>query len=60
MGIGTGKKGRVILTDMDTIEKSNLSRQLLFRDDDIGKFKSSAAQEAALRFNPSLNLEVFQ
>jgi ubiquitin-activating enzyme E1 len=58
MGIGTGKKGRVILTDMDTIEKSNLSRQLLFRDDDIGKFKSSAAQEAALRFNPSLKLEV--
>jgi ubiquitin-activating enzyme E1 len=58
MGVGTGKKGRVILTDMDTIEKSNLSRQLLFRDGDIGKFKSNAAQEAALRFNPLLKLEV--
>ncbi len=29
------------LTDMDTIEKSNLSQQLLFRDHDIDKFKSA-------------------
>jgi len=28
---------------MDTIEKSNLSRQLLFRAEDLGKFKSEAA-----------------
>ena len=55
MGVGT--EGRVVLTDMDTIEKSNLSRQLLFRDSDIGKFKSIAAQEAAHRLNPALQLE---
>jgi ubiquitin-activating enzyme E1 len=58
MDVGTAKKGSIILTDMDTIEKSNLSRQLLFRDADIGKFKSNAAHEAALRFNPSLRMEV--
>jgi len=57
MGASTGT-GRIIVTDMDTIEKSNLSRQLLFRDADIGKFKSAAAHEAVLRFNPEVQAEV--
>lgn len=57
MGVGTGKKGYIIVTDMDTIERSNLSRQLLFRDTDIGKFKSKAAQEAIHRMNPLLKME---
>eukprot|EP00521_Asterionellopsis_glacialis_P013787 CAMPEP_0195302948 /NCGR_PEP_ID=MMETSP0707-20130614/31965_1 /TAXON_ID=33640 /ORGANISM="Asterionellopsis glacialis, Strain CCMP134" /LENGTH=1157 /DNA_ID=CAMNT_0040366337 /DNA_START=74 /DNA_END=3547 /DNA_ORIENTATION=- len=57
MGAGTGK-GCIIVTDMDTIERSNLSRQLLFRDTDIGNFKSKAAQEAVLRFNPKIKVEV--
>jgi len=57
MGLGTGKSGNIVVTDMDTIEKSNLSRQLLFRDDDIGKFKSKAAEEAVLRMNPLVKVE---
>jgi len=57
MGAGTGKSGSVVVTDMDTIEKSNLSRQLLFRDSDIGKFKSKAAGEAVHRMNPSVRVE---
>jgi ubiquitin-activating enzyme E1 len=57
MGVGTGKHGKVIVTDMDTIEKSNLSRQLLFRDIDIGKFKSAAAHEAAKRLNHDMKIE---
>jgi ubiquitin-activating enzyme E1 len=58
VGAGTGNKGLIAVTDMDTIEKSNLSRQLLFRDTDIGKFKSTAAHEAILRFNPNVRAEV--
>ena len=57
MGVATGKRGCVVVTDMDTIERSNLSRQLLFRDSDIGKFKSIAAQQAIRRFNPSLTMQ---
>lgn len=57
MNAGTGK-GVIVITDMDTIEKSNLSRQLLFRDTDIGKFKSTAAHEAILHFNPHVRAEV--
>lgn len=56
MGIGTGPEGNVVVTDMDTIEKSNLSRQFLFRDTDIGKSKSLAAAAAASRMNPGMKM----
>eukprot|EP00178_Gracilaria_changii_P019042 TRINITY_DN55469_c0_g1_i1.p1 TRINITY_DN55469_c0_g1~~TRINITY_DN55469_c0_g1_i1.p1 ORF type:complete len:1053 (+),score=173.13 TRINITY_DN55469_c0_g1_i1:419-3577(+) len=56
MGIGSGPKGEIIVTDMDTIEKSNLSRQFLFRDTDIGKTKSSAAASAIKSMNPDVKI----
>jgi ubiquitin-activating enzyme E1 len=41
MGVGCSNAGRgggvVTVTDDDTIEKSNLSRQFLFRDCNIGR-----------------------
>lgn len=61
MGAGTGSsntnQGCLIITDMDTIERSNLSRQLLFRDHDVGEFKSAAARTAVLRFLPDCRIE---
>ena len=47
MGVGCGPNGHVHVTDMDRIEKSNLSRQFLFRSKDIGEFKSTSAANAA-------------
>ena len=38
MGVSTGSVGEVTMTDDDVIEKSNLSRQFLFRDWDIGRY----------------------
>lgn len=38
MGLGCTESGsgKLVVTDMDTIELSNLNRQFLFRQEDIG------------------------
>lgn len=41
-----GTKGVTYVTDMDRIEKSNLSRQFLFRNTDINHPKSTTAARA--------------
>jgi len=48
--------GNMIITDMDIIEKSNLNRQFLFRNFDIGKFKSEIAAREAMKINNSVNI----
>lgn len=53
MGVGCGG-GKIIVTDMDTIEKSNLARQFLFRTSHIGSLKSECAAQAAQAMNPKL------
>ena len=47
----------IIITDPDIIEKSNLSRQFLFRDTHIGKFKSTIASEMIKTMNPNINIK---
>ena len=46
----------IYITDMDKIEKSNLNRQFLFRNNNIGQYKSEAAKEAILEMNPDVNI----
>mmetsp|Transcript_15256 Transcript_15256/g.42239 ORF Transcript_15256/g.42239 Transcript_15256/m.42239 type:complete len:1050 (+) Transcript_15256:121-3270(+) len=60
MGVACGPSGHVYVTDMDRIEKSNLSRQFLFRNTDIDKFKSATAAAAAKGMNPQLNITPYQ
>ena len=60
MGLGCGPSGCVHLTDMDTIEKSNLNRQFLFRTTDIQKLKSTTAAEAVTRMNKAFNVKCYQ
>lgn len=54
IGLSTGTKGKITITDMDQIEKSNLNRQFLFRPKDVGKLKSVCAAEAVQAMNPDL------
>jgi molybdopterin/thiamine biosynthesis adenylyltransferase len=49
VGIGT-----LVLADDDTVELSNLNRQILFGVDDLGRLKVSAAARALRRFDPDL------
>ncbi|KAF7506207.1 E1 ubiquitin-activating protein [Endocarpon pusillum] len=54
IGLATGDKGKITVTDNDSIEKSNLNRQFLFRPKDVGKLKSDCAAEAVQAMNPDL------
>ena len=54
MGLGSGPEGQIFVTDMDSIEKSNLNRQFLFRAADVGHMKSDCAARAVQRMNPDL------
>eukprot|EP00339_Tiarina_fusa_P025896 CAMPEP_0117023782 /NCGR_PEP_ID=MMETSP0472-20121206/17722_1 /TAXON_ID=693140 ORGANISM="Tiarina fusus, Strain LIS" /NCGR_SAMPLE_ID=MMETSP0472 /ASSEMBLY_ACC=CAM_ASM_000603 /LENGTH=1260 /DNA_ID=CAMNT_0004730015 /DNA_START=189 /DNA_END=3971 /DNA_ORIENTATION=- len=56
-GLGCGDKGKITVTDDDVIEKSNLSRQFLFRNWHIHKSKSLCATESAVAMNPSIKIE---
>ena len=60
MGVACGDKGKIHITDMDRIEKSNLSRQFLFRNTDINEFKSATAARAAMEMNSNINIISYQ
>lgn len=51
--------GELILVDYDTVEVSNLSRQLLFREDDVGRNKAEVAREFLLEVNPDVSVKAF-
>jgi len=59
MGVSCGS-GRLTVTDDDTIEKSNLSRQFLFRDAHLRQSKSAVASAAAQAINPALKVQPLQ
>lgn len=60
MGVCCNGQGKLTITDDDVIEKSNLSRQFLFRDWNIGQSKSTVAASAAAIINSSLHIEALQ
>lgn len=51
--------GKLILCDMDRIETSNLSRQMLFYKGDEGRFKADVGAERLKLMNPFMDIEVF-
>ena len=56
--ISSGIKN-LLLVDGDTVEKSNLNRQILFNNDDINKKKVEVAKEKLSKINPSSKINIF-
>lgn len=60
MGFCLKGNGKLTCTDDDHIELSNLSRQFLFRNKDIGKPKSLTAANAAREMNPEFMVNALE
>ena len=56
--ISSGIKS-LLLVDGDTIEKSNLNRQILFNNDDINKKKVKVAKKKLNKINPFSKIKIF-
>lgn len=48
--------GNLLVVDFDHVERSNLSRSVLFRDADIGRSKAETAARAAAALNPDIRV----
>jgi ubiquitin-activating enzyme E1 len=57
MGGGVGSRGKITVTDMDTIEVSNLSRQFLFRSTDVGNSKSTSGARVVKGWNKAMRVD---
>lgn len=49
--------GRIVIVDGDVVEESNLNRQVLHWEEDIGRPKAVSAAEKIRRFNPFVEVE---
>jgi ubiquitin-activating enzyme E1 len=59
-GVCCGPAGHLTVTDADRVELSNLARQFLFREDTVGKPKSTSACAKATQMNPAFNPEALE
>lgn len=52
--------GHIGIVEFDTVEMSNLQRQVLYTVDDVGKPKAQAAKKRLLALNPLVDIKLFE
>lgn len=52
--------GRLGLVDFDTVDFSNLQRQVIHTTDDVGRPKVESAREKILKINPEAKVEIYK
>ena len=57
MYLTTAGIGRLVVNDFDTVDQTNLQRQLLFQGSDVGKNKALIAKEKLSQLNADCTLE---
>lgn len=58
MALARAGVGTIGLADDDVVDETNLHRQILFRDEDVGRPKTEAARDALARLAPAVRVEV--
>ncbi|GLJ26570.1 hypothetical protein SUGI_0515000 [Cryptomeria japonica] len=53
MGIGCSPNGSITVSDMDNVSKPNLSNQVLYQIDDLGRLKTASASRVLRKINPA-------
>lgn len=51
--------GKILIFDMDAIENTNLTRSVLYRAKDVGRYKAEVAAERAMEMNPDVKAKAF-
>lgn len=51
--------GKILIFDMDAIESTNLTRSVLYRAKDVGRYKAEVAAERAKEMNPDVKAKAF-
>ena len=59
MYLASAGVGHLILADFDTVELSNLQRQIIHSIDDIGRSKVESAAESLKKINPDITITKF-
>jgi len=57
MYLGAAGIGRIIISDFDQVEDSNLQRQIIHRTEDIGELKALSAKRTLAEINPDCDVE---